>query len=83
MNFCSICNTYHELGQCPNIWKNSSTTSFGWCSICNAYHALGHCIRNTVPIVATGWICPVCHRGVSPNMSSCPCVYTQTSFGSL
>lgn len=21
----------------------------------------------------TGWICPVCGRGVNPNLTSCPC----------
>lgn len=34
-----------------------------------------------IPVPQTGWICPVCRRGVSPTAQYCPCqvcqVYTQ------
>lgn len=28
---------------------------------------------NTEPIGEVGWMCPVCHRGLSPHIAICPC----------
>lgn len=32
-----------------------------------------YCACNQNIFYQTGWICPVCGRGVNPNLTSCPC----------
>ncbi len=32
-----------------------------------------HTIPSSNPFQQIGWECPVCGRGVNPNLSSCPC----------
>lgn len=53
---------------------------------CTCGQLPGTCAGHATPTdepATTGWVCPHCHRGVSPSVSVCPCrvtAHTSTTF---
>ena len=56
------------MSQCYKC-GNELTTGDGVDGQCNTCRSA----TQTAPIGMSGWICPVCGRGLSPYTSQCPC----------
>lgn len=61
----------------PNVVQNSDmgiaqgSITTGLCD-----PAIGGLLFNLASKQRRGWVCPVCSRGVSPDLQNCPCVNT-------
>ncbi len=60
-------NGYHCFA--CNAWVGHMSTSH----MCGVFHPTTVTISPPLPQWRDGWVCPVCNKGISPDINICPC----------
>jgi len=70
--YCNKCGKpFTYVGDIPNGGWAIGQEPFCTCGVIKCVADPNYQI--TFPTLNTGWVCPVCGRGVRPNLTSCPC----------